>query len=554
VIGLWDAATGEAIGADWLHAELAPAGDFGRRARGSERPLRRGDEARARSDIGRVAAVAREVDAGRLGALRSALAAAPDPGALLARAAGGGVLDDVDFFELSRFLESIGEIALLASDAALDDYRPKDTDGGLRAELERGRTAARSFYLDDAYAPDLAIARERSRAAQAAFDVARSRVAERAARYAGVESLHDGEFVLLRDRLSGPVPPEIRIVREAPTYLLCELALDDEARQAQAQRDAAAARVADAEEAVRARLSERVAVVASALERGCEALGALDLLVARVLFAQRHACVVPEIVERAEIAFEEARYLPLGTALTARGRAYRPLTLQLIGVGVVTGPNMGGKTAALRTVGFLAACVASGVPVPARTARVPLLDEIAWLGIGAGPASDGLLSTFASEIVDVAAVLQRRASRALVLADEFARTTSPREGRALLVALLATLRSRGSLALGSTHFERVAEAAAASHYATGIVAAFADDEATLGLDAALQRIAQAMDYRLRPVTADARPSAAALALAGVLGLDRDVLERARAEYDETLHGPRDTCGRSRRKHRLGATD
>ncbi|MBC5802301.1 MAG: hypothetical protein GIX03_04715, partial [Candidatus Eremiobacteraeota bacterium] len=139
------------------------------------------------------------------------------------------------------------------------------------------------------------------------------------------------------------------------------------------------------------------------------------------------------------------------------------------------------------------------------------------------------LSTFASEIVDAAAFLQRRPSRALVLADEFARTTSPREGRALLVALLATLRSRGCLALASTHFERVAEAADASHYATGIVAAFADDEATLGLDAALQRIAQAMDYGLRIVTADAPPRADALALAGALGLDGTVLERAREE-------------------------
>ncbi len=527
---LWDAATGEAIGADWLHAQLAPAGDFGRRARGTEQALRRGDETRARREIGRVAALARDVDAAGLRALRSALAAAPDPGALLARAASGGVLDDLDFFELSRFLESIAEIALLASDAAFADVRPQVGEAGLRAELERGRTAARTFYLDDAYAPELASARKRSREAQAAFDVARSHVAVRAARYAGVESLRDGEFVLLRDRLRGAVPREIRIVREAPTYLLCELALDAEALQAQAQRDAAAAHVADAEEAVRARLSQRVAGVAPALERACDALGALDLLVARALFAQCHACVVPEIAERAEIVLDEACFLPLATVLEERGRSYLPLTLHLNGVGVVTGPNMGGKTAALRTVGFFAACVALGVPVPARAARVPLVDEIAWLGIGAAAAaSGGLLSTFASEIVDVAAFLQRRSPRTLVLADEFARTTSPREGRALLVALLATLRSRGSLALASTHYERVAEAAGASHYATGIVAALADDETTLGLDAALQLIAHAMDYRLRPVTADTPPSAAALALASALGLDRDVLHRARAE-------------------------
>jgi len=526
---LWDAASGDAIGADWLRTSLAPGGDFGRRARAAERPLHRGDEVRARSEIARVAAAARAVDRTRLRALRSALTTAPDPSALLARAAAGGVLDDVDFFELSRFLESLGEIATLASDAIFADWRPEVADGGLRTELERGRTSARTFYLDDAYAPELTAARARSRSAQAAFDVARSNLAQNAARYAGIEHVRDGEFVLMRDRLSGPLPIEIRVVREAPTYLLCELALDDEALEVQASRDAAAARVAEAEEAVRLQLSRRVAAVAPALGRACEILGALDLFVARALFAQRYACVVPDIVERAEIVFDEARYLPLAIALEERGRHYSPLSLDLAGVGVVTGPNMGGKTAALRTVGFLVACVALGVPVPARAGRVPLVDEVTWLGIGAAAAPDALLSAFASEIVELQALLERQRSHALVLVDEFARTTSPREGRALLVALLATLRARGSLALASTHFERVAEAVGAAHYATGAVAAIADNAAKLGLDAALGRIARAMDYHLRAVTADAPPSADALALADALGLDRELLERARAE-------------------------
>lgn len=546
---LWDAATADAIGADWLHDALAPAGDFGRRARARERPLRRGDETRGRREIERVAALARTVEGDRLRALRAALADAPDPSAAFVRASAGAVLDDADLFEILRFLDALAAIAALASEEAFAAERPAPIDERLRAEFERGRTASRTFYLDDAFTPELATARAERDAAQAAFDAVRSQLAVRVAAYAGLDRVGQGEFVLMRDRIAEPLPPEIRVLREAPTYLLCELAFDDDTVAAETRRDAAAVRVAEAEEAVRAALSTCVGASSAALQSACEALGRLDLLVARVRFTRDYRCVVPQIIEAAEIDFQEARYLPLVLALDERGRAYVPLDFELAGNGVLTGPNMGGKTAALRTVGFLVACVAYGVPVPARAARIPLIDEIAWLGIGtdapgerrgsAGAAvrdvrsargglhaGDGLLSAFAAEIIAARALLQREHVRPLVLVDEFARTTSSREGRALLVALLDAFRARGALALASTHFERVAEAAHAAHYATGMLHAFGPNEGVMSLDRALERIGQAMDYRIRRVAADAPPSTDALALAAALGLDPLVIARA----------------------------
>ncbi len=537
---LWDAATAHAIGADWLHAQLAPAGDFGRKAQQHEPLLRRGDEVRARDALVRVADVARAVDGGRLAALRAALAAAARSICRYRSRRRGRDARRRRFLRtvaLSRWRRRDREVGRRLKHSLT--FAPPCRDTGLQAELALGRTPERSFFLADAYAPELAHARAQRNAAQAQFDEHRSRLAAHVAEFAGLEHLRDGEFMLMRDRTAGALPPQIRVLREAPTYLLCELLLDDVTLKAQSLRDAAATHVADEEEVVRGRLSRRVASSAAALERACTALGALDLLVARAMFAQQHACAVPQLVEGPQIAVVGARYLPLATLLAERGRPYVPLDFELSGVAVITGPNMGGKTAALRTLGFLIACVAYGVPVPAQAASVPLVDAVTWLGITAAAdepraAGPGLLSAFASEIVAVQSHLQSAAGLCAVLIDEFAGTTSPGEGRALLVALLATLQERGALALASTHFDRVAGAAGVAHYATGTLCQFTENAAPVALDTALERIAHAMDYRIRRVETDAPADTGALALAAALGLDSALLARARSVLNENI--------------------
>lgn len=533
----WTASSAGAIGVGWLRAELAPAGDFGRRARERERAFIHGDEPAARAAIERVACLARDVAPQTVEALRRALRATGDPSGPVARARGGGIPSDVEAFEIARFLAAVREIRTLAERDAPGGLELPAIDPALEAAFEPGRpqlalarAAVPAFYLDDAFDSALAQARAAAARSQAAFDGARSRLAARVAAFARLEHVRDGEFVLMRNAFEGPLPPEVRVVREAATYLLCELALDGEALATLAARDAAAAQVAEEEERVRARLGAAVRSAAPSLEAAIEALGALDSLLGRVRFAQRHATCVPQIDASPALAFEDGRYLPLEAALAERGRAYRPVSLELDGVGVLTGPNMGGKTAALRTCGFLAACVAFGVPVPARRARIGLFEEIAWIGLEttAGDAG-GLLSAFGSEIVALRSFFERAPRRALVLVDEFARTTTPHEGRALSIALLHALRERGACALAATHLSRIAADAGVAHFAiAGLRALPAREAEPPELSQALERIAAAMDYRVERVAEDATVRADAIALADVLGLDAGIVARARA--------------------------
>jgi hypothetical protein len=523
----WTPAAGEAIGARWLLEAIAPAGAFGRAARERERAFRRGDEAAARVAIERVAGLAHALDGSRLAAIRAALAA-PDPRPALARARAGAVLDDVDFFDVARFLDALDRIAELTDAAAFAGFDLPRPERSLAQTLGPGRGSPEAFYLDGAFDPALAGARAALERHQALYDAARSRLSARAAQYAGVERVRDGEFVLLRERVRDPLPKEIHVLREAPAYLLCELALDDDALEALRARDAAASQVAECEEIVRSRLSVEIAAAAPALERASESLGDLDLLIARVQFAQRYDCAVPAIADATAVALAGMRYLPLAQSLEERGRSYVPLTLELASMAVVTGPNMGGKTVALRTLGFAVACVALGLPVPAHAATLPLIDEVVWLGIGPAQDEETLLSAFGSEVVELRAFLARDARRALVLVDEFARTTSPREGRALLVALLETLGARGAFGLAATHLAHVARAAGVAHYASGGLRALPPrPPAPLPLERALERIASAMDYGLTRVDEQAESLSHAIELADALGLDPLLLARAR---------------------------
>ncbi|MDQ6944423.1 MAG: hypothetical protein M3169_18140, partial [Candidatus Eremiobacteraeota bacterium] len=384
------------------------------------------------------------------------------------------------------------------------------------------------FYLADAFGDGLRAARAALADAEASVRVRREKVAARVREVAGVDPVGD-EFVVLRDVYDGPLPDGARIVRETPTYRTAAIGV------LSPERDAALARLSEQEEEARRALAELVAHEVDAVTSATHALGAFDHMLARVAFVQRWGGCVPHF-SAGRIAFADATFAPLADALAARGHQYTPLSLDLRGVAVLTGPNMGGKSAALAVTGFLCACASLGIPPPARSASLPLLSTIVWIG-GEGPEDrTRLLSSYAAEVVRARDVLIAASTRTLVLVDEFARTTGPREGRALLVAFVEALRERGGLSLVATHFDGVANEAGAPHLRIAGVRVEALGTVQNDLDAALDAIQAAMDYRI----VEGRDGGAvsdALALARLLGLDAHVIDRARALNDVPAANP-----------------
>jgi DNA mismatch repair protein MutS2 len=519
---LLDATTASALQVAWLSEALAPVSEPGRRADAAIEPFRPGQENEAQARSRNIVEWSAFLDAQRIDAMRDALRTAPDPLPAISRAAMGDTLDDAQFLELQRFLDAVLRIDTLLN--APSRAFVKEATAGVISALEKGRAGKFGFYLADTFDTTLAAARAAAERAQAEYDSARGRLAQSVAAQLGRDELPGDEFIVMRDTVER-IPQGVRVVREAPTYYLCELELDEAALEALRKRDAANERVAAAEESVRSRLSAAVREHAQALEDLTQRIGEFDVVLALARFTQRFGCVPARIGHEQTLSFKDARYLPLQGQLEAQGQRYEPISIDLNDVAVLTGPNMGGKSVALRTCGFIAALAAFGVPVPASFAATCLFDEIAWLGIGVQEELGGLLSSFAREVVRLKALLERRSVRMLVLVDEFARTTTPHEGKALLVALIRTLQRRGRLAFIATHLAGIAAHAGVRHFAVRGLRNVPRTHAA-DLHAALAALADSMDYAIVEVGDGAQRQADAIALAHLLGLDDDLVAEA----------------------------
>ena len=127
------------------------------------------------------------------------------------------------------------------------------------------------------------------------------------------------------------------------------------------------------------------------------------------------------------------------------------------GVLLITGPNAGGKTVALKTVGLLALMAHAGLHLPAQEARIPLFDGV-YADIGDQQSIQQSLSTFSSHIANLLSIMRRATNRSLALIDELGSSTDPEEGSALACAILRHFQRMGVLLIGTTHYRGVARA------------------------------------------------------------------------------------------------
>ena len=135
-----------------------------------------------------------------------------------------------------------------------------------------------------------------------------------------------------------------------------------------------------------------------------------------------------------------------------------PISLELGGdrrIVLITGPNAGGKTVALKTVGLLALMAHAGLHVPAEEADFPLFDGICG-DIGDQQSIEQSLSTFSSHIQNLRSIMEQVTDASLVLVDELGTSTDPEEGSALAEAILSYFLSRGVLLVATTHHRGVA--------------------------------------------------------------------------------------------------
>ena len=287
-------------------------------------------------------------------------------------------------------------------------------------------------------------------------------------------------------------------------------------------------------------MTERLGEHAAELMEAVKTLAELELQFAKARFAEDYNCVTVKLLGKDAPAavssqsdagaplipsvgmsgtscdaliLRNARHPLMERTLKARSAAVVPLSIELDAQHrqvVISGPNTGGKTVALKTVGLLALMAQSGIPVPADRAELPIFDAV-FADIGDYQSIEQNLSTFSAHITNIDFISHQATAHSLVLLDELGSATDPEEGAALSVSIAEFFRRAACLSIISTHHTALKVYAANT---PGVLnAAVGFDERTL-----------APTYELRMGVPGA---SAGINIAKQLGLNSDIVGEAR---------------------------
>lgn len=196
-------------------------------------------------------------------------------------------------------------------------------------------------------------------------------------------------------------------------------------------------------------LSAMVQEVASDLFNLVKVLGDIDVILAKGKYGQANKCTMPKMNQDGYIRLIRARHplLPIESAIPNDIEFGKDITAI-----VITGPNTGGKTVTLKTVGLCTLMAQAGLPVPALDGSELAVFEQLFADIGDEQSIEQSLSTFSSHMVNIVDILQKFDHESLVLFDELGAGTDPQEGAALAISILDEVHGRGARVMATTHY------------------------------------------------------------------------------------------------------
>ncbi|HSK71902.1 MAG TPA: hypothetical protein VK892_09425, partial [Pyrinomonadaceae bacterium] len=290
-------------------------------------------------------------------------------------------------------------------------------------------------------------------------------------------------------------------------------------------------------------LTEELRNQLPAVETAVEAVAELDFIKAKVEFARKFRAIVPTISEDETLDLIEARHPLLEESLRSssvqsskfevqdqeetnpKSKIQNPKSDEIVPasftltrqnpVMIISGANAGGKTVVLKTAGLLSLMAISGLPVPAKDARIPFYQSV-LADIGDQQSIAANLSTFSSHMSNIAAMMRECRNPALVLLDEVGTGTDPEEGSALGVAIVDYFRRKcGAQVIASTHYR-------------GLKIYAANDESIINASVEFNEKTLEPTYRLLKGLAGA---SSGIEIAGRFGISQEVIENARQNLD-----------------------
>jgi DNA mismatch repair ATPase MutS len=378
------------------------------------------------------------------------------------RAKSNQVLDEVELFEIKNFLiliEKTDKIlrGISATDIKLLKLTPLPQ---LYEKLDPAHEKLNTFYIYDEYSQKLKEIRSEKRQIEKTIRQLKKKIKEE------VQGKHNIKLNLKDEATISKSQKEridelnkeayLRVSGENYLNIIYKIKNTDEIDKLQKKFEELAHEEDDEEYKIRQEISGSIKEFSDILQKNTETIGEIDYLIAKANYAQKTNSVEPEITNELQITIKGGRNLKLEKTLKDKHIEYVPIDLALNkNVVCITGANMGGKTVTLRMTGQLAAMASYGMFVPCEYAKLCLFEHI-FISAGDDQSIEKGLSTFGAEIVNLKEAIKNSESRSLILIDELAGGTNPKEGYAITKALVNYLKNKDCITVLTTHYDNVA--------------------------------------------------------------------------------------------------
>ncbi|GIW48692.1 MAG: endonuclease MutS2 [Caloramator sp.] len=438
------------------------------------------------------------------------------------RAASGSVLDVSELFEIKNFLINVREICKIQMDNNFIDELKLFRIPYLENILDIEGQNSRSFYIYDSYSQRLKSIRSEIKNYNKRLNLLREEIKEKVEQKYGVYVKQNSEIVISRDDIKiqeALFDKNLRQALKTPYYIIFSLEIGDEGDRINNIIEKLKAEEEEEEYRIRTYLTEKIKEEEGNLNKLIALISELDLLLQKAELAIETKSVKPKINSSIEIKIVKGRHLKVEAELKKKGVDYTPISIDLKkGSTIITGVNMGGKTVTLRLIGLLCIMAHMGFFVPCDFfSFFPF--EYYFCQAGDMQSLDNGLSTFGAEVLALNEAVKYKDKMGLVLIDEIARGTNPKEGRAILKAILSYFNTLNSVLVVTTHFDGVDDIA--RHYEV-VGLKIGEDVKNISL----KDLNLYMDYTLREVYGKYEVPKDAIRVARLLGFEEDILNLA----------------------------
>src|SRR6516165_3107118 len=374
----------------------------------------------------------------------------------------GTMLEIPEIEAIQSFLSHVEGLRIRWKDEREKFPKPAQTGQRLPDLRELGKHLGRAIQngeVDENYSPELvrirrALAKTRSRLTEKLESILRS-PAYSSQLQEEIVTIRNGRFVIpVRAEQKRSVEGIIHGSSSSGATVFMEplavLEMNNELVRLQDEERAEIARIL-------AELTDLIQASSGQIEFALSLSAYLELVFAKARFAREFDCVRPSFSARSLLSLIKARHPLLEDNLRRENLSMTPVSLDMEGsrrILVISGPNAGGKTVVLKTVGLFALLAQSGVPVPAEEATLPLFDRV-LADIGDQQSITNHLSTFSAHVLAIKSMIEKATARSLILLDEIGSRTEPGEGAALGRAVLEQFREIGALTIATTHYNRL---------------------------------------------------------------------------------------------------